>query len=173
MSRIPLLCIALICIVGCSSWLNREVELKRFPIDSLNGIIEQSGVQIDKQISSDGHGSLRITTTEPRTVHLFEIRDVDIENARLIYRAHVRTGNLNGQVYLEIRCHFPDKKEELFSRRRLTQMAGTKEWTKQEAAFFLGKESKPDNIKLNLVINGTGTVWIDDIQLLKGRLQKK
>lgn len=135
--------------------------------------MKQSGVQIDKQISSDGHGSLRITTTGPKTVHLFEVRDVDVENTRLIYRARIRTGNLNGQVYLEIRCQFPGKKEELFSRRRLAQMAGTKDWTKQEVVFFLGKESKPDNIKLNLVINGTGTVWIDDIQLLKGRLQKK
>jgi len=162
----------LICIAGCSSWLNREVELKRFPVDSLNGIVDQSGVQIDKRISSDGHGSLRITATEPKTVHLFDIRDVDVENARLIYRAQVRTENLNGQIYLEIRCHFPDKKEELFSRKRLTQTVGTRDWTKQEAVFFLGKESKPDNIKLNLVINGTGTVWIDDIRLLKGRLQK-
>jgi hypothetical protein len=135
--------------------------------------VDQSGVQIDKQISSDGHGSLRITATGPKTVHLFDIRDVDVENARLIYRAQVRTENLNGQIYLEIRCHFPDKKEELFSRKRLTQMAGTRDWTKQEAVFFLGKESKPDNIKLNLVINGTGTVWIDDIRLLKGRLQKR
>jgi hypothetical protein len=171
-NRFLLLCAAFVCIIGCSSWLNREVELKRFPIDSLDGIITQSGVQIDKQISSDGHGSLRINITEPKTIHLFEIRDVDVENAKLIYRAQVRTENLNGQIHLEIRCHFPDK-EELFSRKRLTQMTGTKDWTKQEAVFFLGKGIKPDNLKLNLVINGTGTVWIDDVRLLKGPLRKK
>lgn len=171
MNRILLLSVALTCIVGCSSWLNREVELKRFPIDSLDGIITQSGIQIDKQISSDGHGSLRITTTEPKTVYLFEIRDIDVENAKLIYRAQVRTKDLNGQIYLEIRCHFPNK-EELFSRRHLTQMIGTKEWTKQEAVYFLGKGMKPDNIKLNLIIKGTGTVWIDDVRLLKGPLRK-
>lgn len=167
-----LLLVVLICITGCSSCSNREVELKRFPIDSLDGIINQSDIQIDKQISSDGHGSLRITATEPKTVQLFEIRDVNIENAKLIYRAQVRTDNLNGQIYLEIRCHFPNKAE-LFSRRRLTQMTGTKDWTKQEAVYYLGKGMKPDNIKLNLVINGKGTVWIDDVRLLKGPINKR
>jgi hypothetical protein len=28
----------------------------------------------------------------------------------------------------------------------------------------------PDNVKLNFVVNGTGTIWIDDIRLLKGPL---
>jgi len=171
MNRFFLL-VAFICITGCSSWLNREVELKRFPIDNLDGIIIQLGVQIDKQISSDGHGSLRITATEPRTVQLFEIKDVNVENAKLIYRAQVRTENLKGQIYMEIRCHFPNKVE-LFSRRRLTQMMGTEDWTKQEAVYYLANGMKPDNIKLNLIINGTGTVWIDDVRLLKGSLRKR
>jgi hypothetical protein len=37
--------------------------------------------------------------------------------------------------------------------------------------FFLKKGEKPDYVKLNIVINGTGTVWIDDVRLLKAPLQ--
>jgi hypothetical protein len=33
--------------------------------------------------------------------------------------------------------------------------------------FFLEAGQKPDLIRLNLVVNGTGTVWIDDIRLLR------
>jgi hypothetical protein len=33
--------------------------------------------------------------------------------------------------------------------------------------FFLKKGEKPDYIKLNLVIEGKGTAWIDDIGLFK------
>lgn len=36
--------------------------------------------------------------------------------------------------------------------------------------FFLQKGENPDNVKLNLVIEGKGTVWIDDIHLYKGPL---
>jgi hypothetical protein len=171
-SRIHLLieCAMFICIAGCFG--NREVEIKRFPIDSLNGIITQSGVQIDKKISSDGNGSLRITTTEPTVIHLFEVKDIDVENARLIYRAQVRTENLKGQIYLEIRCNFPIEGE-LFSRGRITPITGTMDWTREEVPFFVAKESNPDNIKLNLIIDGKGTVWIDDVRLLKGPLRSK
>jgi hypothetical protein len=40
-----------------------------------------------------------------------------------------------------------------------------------EAPFFLKAGQKPEKITLNLVINGTGTVWIDDIVLAKEPLK--
>jgi hypothetical protein len=50
-------------------------------------------------------------------------------------------------------------------------MSGTNGWTSVETPFFLKKGEKPDNVKLNVVVDGTGTVWIDDIKLMKGPLQ--
>ncbi len=156
-------------IVGCSKPSKELVELKRFPVDNMEGIITQSGVQIDKQISSDGNGSLRITATEPAVVRLFEVGNIDVENARLIYQAKVRTEGVKGQVYLEMWCHFPDKGE-FFSRGLQTPLTGTTEWTTEETPFFLKKGENPNNVKLNLVIDGKGTAWIDDIRLVKGPL---
>jgi len=37
-----------------------------------------------------------------------------------------------------------------------------------EIPFLLHEGENPDNFKLNLVVGGKGTVWIDDIRLLKG-----
>ncbi len=145
-------------------------ELRSFPLDSTEGIIYQEGVTIDKQISSDGNGSLRIETIETTTVRLFETGDIDIEDARLIYQARVRTENVEGQVYLEMWCHIAGVGD-AFSRGLATPLTGTTEWTTEEIPFFLKKGENPDNVKLNLVINGKGTVWIDDIRLLKGPLK--
>ena len=157
-------------LVSCSNPSKQVVELKRFPIDNMEGIITRSGVRIDKDISSDGNGSLRITSTKPTVVRLFETGDIDVENARLIYQARVRTDNIEGQVYLEMWCHFPGKGE-YFSRGLQTPLTGTVEWTTEETPFFLKKGENPDNVKLNLVINGEGTAWIDDIRLLKAPLK--
>jgi hypothetical protein len=171
--RIYVLCICAVLIfvlVGCSKTLQEVVELKRFPIDSLEGIITQSGVQFDKEVSSDGNGSLKMVATEPTAVRLFELGDIDVENARLIYQAKVRTEGVEGQVYLEMWCHFPGKGE-FFSRGLQTPLTGTTNWTTEETPFFLKKGENPDNVKLNLVINGKGTAWIDDIRVLKGPLQ--
>jgi hypothetical protein len=163
------MCVALI-LVDCSKAPQEVVELKRFPIDSLEGIMTQSGVQFDKEVSSDGNGSLKIIATEPTVVRLFELGDIDIENARLIYQAKVRTEGVEGQVFLEMWCHFPGKGE-FFSRGLQTPLTGTTNWTSEETPFFLKKGENPDNVKLNLVINGKGTAWIDDIRVLKGPLQ--
>jgi len=147
-------------------------ELRRFALDGTEGLITQSGVALDKQISSDGHGSLRIDATGPTTVRLFETGDVDIEYARLIYQAKLRTEDVRGQVYLEMWCHFPGRGE--FFSRGLTQigtpLTGTTDWATEETHFLLQDGENPDNVKLNLVIGGKGTAWIDDIRLLKGKL---
>lgn len=167
------LCVSIVMIltvVGCSKPSNQVTELKRFPVDNLEGIITQSDVQIDEKISSDGNGSLQITATGPTVVRLFEVGDIDVENARLFYQAKVRTESVEGQVYLEMWCHFLGKGE-FFSRGLQTPLTGTTEWTNVETLFFLKKGENPDNVKLNLVINGKGTIWIDNIRLLKGLLQ--
>lgn len=157
--------------VGCGQKASKEVtELKHFPIDNTEEIITQSGVEIDKQISADGNGSLRITVAESTVVRLFETGDIDVENARLIYQAKVRTEGVEGQVFLEMWCHFPGKGE-FFSRGLQTPLTGTIDWTTEEIFFLLRKGENPDNVKINLVIDGKGTAWIDDIRLLKGPLQ--
>ena len=150
-------------------------ELKHYSLDSMEWIIEQDKVTIDRQISSDGNGSLRIEATEPTTVRLFETGDVDIENARLIYQAKLRTENVEGQVYLEMWCRFSSPGfpgiAESFSKGLMNSLSGSTDWTIQETPFLLQKGENPDNVKLNLVIEGKGTVWIDDIRLVKGPLK--
>jgi hypothetical protein len=156
-------------LVSCSNPSNQVIELRHFPIDSMDGIITRAGVRIDKDNSSDGNGSLRITSVKPTVIRLFETGDIDAENARLIYQARLRTAHVEGKVYLEMWCHFSGKGE-YFSRGLQTPLTGTTEWTTEETPFFLKKGENPDNVKLNLVINGKGTAWVDDIRLLKGPL---
>lgn len=142
------------------------VELKRFRLDNIEGIPSQSGLEIDRVVSSDGNGSLRIEVTQSTTVRLFETGDMDIENARLVYQAKVKTENVQGKVYLEMWCSFTGKGE-FFSKGLLQPLTGTIDWKILETPFLLKEGENPDNIKLNLVIEGGGIVWIDDIRLIK------
>jgi hypothetical protein len=157
-------------VLGCTQSSPQAVELKQYPLDTMDGVITQTGVEIDKTISSDGKGALKIVATEPTVVRLFETGDLDVENARITYQAKVRTEGVEGQTFLEMWCGFTGKGE-FFSRGLQSPLSGTMNWTTVETPFFLQKGQNPDNIKLNLVINGKGTVWIDDIKLIKGPLQ--
>lgn len=159
-------CVTMVfCSIGCSQ-STQVTEIKRFPVDDLHGIITQSGVQIDRDVSSDGRGSLRTTATEPMVVRLFELGDIDVEDASLIYQAKVRTKDVTGQVFLEMWCHFPGRGRFL-SRGLQTSVSGTTDWTTGETPLFLRKGRNPSKVKLNLVIKGKGTAWIDDVRLLK------
>ena len=155
--------------LSCSD-SSEVVELRHFPLDNAQGIITQTGVQFDPDMSSDGNGALRVTTDQPAVVRLFETGDLDIEDARLIYQASIRTDGVEGQVYLEMWCRFAGKGE-FFSRSLNTPLSGTTDWTTVTTPFFLKKGENPDNVRLNLVINGKGTGWIDDIRLFKASLQ--
>lgn len=151
---------------SCSKSVSNDVLIKAYPLDTLEGVIHQSGVMLDSQVTHDGHGSLMITVTEPAVVRLFETGDIDIEDAALIYQAKVRTEGFQGRVYLEMWCHF-DGIGEMFSRGLQAPLTGKNDWTSEEIPFFMKKGENPDNIKLNIVCEGSGTVWIDDIRLLK------
>lgn len=153
----------------CGKKQAQVVELRNFPLDNLDGLIALSGAEIDKAISSDGNGSLKITALDTTVVRLYEVRDIDIENARLIYQARVRCENLEGLAFLEMWCHFPGTGE-FFSRGLQTPITGTNDWTTVETPFFLKKGEKPDFIRLNFVAAGKGNAWIDDIKLLKAPL---
>ena len=75
------------------------------------------------------------------------------------------------ETRLQLRAeHFGDKGE-FFSRGLQSPLSGTTDWSTGETPFFLKKGENPDNVKLNLVIDGKGTVWIDDIHLFKGPLK--
>ena len=163
-------CPIIIFLTACSQRSIETAEIKHYPLDSMEGIITRSGVQLDKEISSDGNGSLHIAVNEAATVRLYETGDIDIENSQLIYQARLRTEDVEGQVYLEMCCHFPGKGE-FFSRALQSPLSGSQEWTSQETPFLLKKGENPDNVKINLVVNGNGKVWIDDIRLIKSPLE--
>jgi len=149
---------------SCSPRIDPPVRLVELPIDSLDGILTRSGVSFDPEVSDDGHGSLRVAAGGPMTVRLHETGDLDLENVRLAYRARLRTDGVQGRVYLEMWCHFPGRGE-FFSRALAAPLSGTTGWSSQETPFLLKPGENPDNIKLNLVVEGPGTVWIDEVVL--------
>ena len=91
------------------------------------------------------------------------------EDVQLIYEAKIKSENLSGQAYLEMWCVF-NNQGEFFSRGFDTAIAGTTDWKTIGTFFLLKKNEMPDQIRLNLVVNGVGTVWIDDIHLSKLQL---
>ncbi len=147
-----------------------EETVVEFPITDTAQIITQSGVEIDRSNETGGSGLLLIDAGEPMTVELFELDEQDFGSRRLTYRAQIRSQDLTatedsrGISYLELLAKFPDG-EELVSRGPRVPVSGTQDWTAAKAVLYLDKEGAPESVKLNLVVEGRGKVWIDDIKL--------
>lgn len=160
------LVLAMIFVVSCAEPEVEPVLVAEFPADNEEGLVDSFLVVFDDSVTSDGNGALRVSAVEPLKAKLYELGDVDVEDAVLVYRAKVRTRDVDGHAYVEMLCEFPDDIGH-FSRAVENPLYGTTEWTLQETSFDLAPGENPVNVRLNLVINGTGTAWIDAIRVWK------
>ena len=117
-------------------------------------------IEADSTAKCEGRASTKITTLWPTTVCLGEVEGPAIENAKLVYTARVKTA-LEGSAYLEMWAHLGGG--QYFSRGMNSTVSGRSDWQTIQTPFFFQMGQTPDKVTLNLVINGKGTVWIDDI----------
>lgn len=164
------LIISIISLLCCQKAPVESNVLVELPVDSIKNIISKSDVEFVKDVSKDGNGCIRIDVDEAKFIRLYELDNIDISNARLKYKAEVKTENFAGNVFLEMWCFF-EGKGRFFSRGLDNTLSGTNDWTTLETFFLLRKGENPDKVELDLVINGSGgKIWIDAIRLEKERL---
>src|SRR5439155_23778650 len=121
----------------------------------------------------------RIDAPKGRTVHLDKFSVLKApeppDGYLLTYRAQTKASELQGKAYLEMVCEFEDggQPSEAYSRGVMLSMTGTTDWASLETSFRIEKGGRaPDKFKFNVAIEGKGTVWIKDIELLRGPLPK-
>ena len=135
--------------------------IKRFSPDDAVIANDNVGVNVDLD-----DGAWKIEFAGIDTVALFEYPVEDVENCILTYRAKMKSEGLKGRSYQEMLCRLPDKGE-FFSKGLDNPVIGNTDWKVYEVPFYLKKDQKPDLLKINVFGEGTGTVWIKDIEILK------
>jgi hypothetical protein len=140
----------------------RAEDLKKLNLDDASAI--GTTIQTDAQVKAEGMSSIKITTQWPTTICLSEVKGPDIESAKLIYKAKVKS-NLEGTAFGEMWAHVGGG--QYFSRGMNDVVKQKTDWKTIQTPFLFQKGQKPDKVTLNVVINGKATVWIDDIVLSK------
>lgn len=141
-------------------------DLKKLSLDDASSL--GTTIQTDSRVKTEGKASIKITTQHPTTICLGEVVDLDVENAKLIYKAKVRS-ELDGIAFLEMWAHVDGGW--YFSKGMNDPIKGKSKWKLIQTPFMFQKDQKPDKVTLNLVIKGKGTVWIDDLTLSKAPLK--
>lgn len=135
------------------------------PTETLRSFRTSEATLNRDRITVSGDGWL-VDSKEAQTIRLFEIQAPKVEQCLLTYRAKMKTDSLAGGAYLEMWSRLPGRGE-FFSKGLQQKASGTTDWASYEIPFSLKKGQQPDLIKLNLVVEGKGKVWLKDVQLLK------
>lgn len=155
--------VAVACLAQCSV---QAQEMKRLGLDDTSSL--GLTVQADEETKAEGKASIRMTTLWPTTVCVGVVPGLDVEDAQLIFKAKVKT-DLQGSAFLEMWVQVGEG--QYFSKGMNDPVTGKSDWKTIQTPFQFQKGQKPDKVTLNIVINGQGTVWIDDIVLSKEPLK--
>jgi hypothetical protein len=141
------------------------VEIAHYP---LNGDAVPAGADavFDRDVSQDGGGSLRVETGEEGgRLRLYRIDDLGPVEGALLFTGFLKSQDLRGTGFFELWCH-PVEGNPAFVRGLPRRVAGTSDWKPQELSFSQpARCSNPTAVELNVVIQGAGTVWIDNLRL--------
>jgi hypothetical protein len=122
----------------------------------------------DVPLSGEVHpvetGGWTVSCVDTQTFRLFELPLDRFDHGVLTYQARLKSDGLAGRAYLEMWCLFPGRGE-FFSRGFESAITGSTDWVTSQTHFFLKAGEQPQAVRLNLVIEGRGTVFLDDIQL--------
>jgi len=158
--------ILIFCVILLVAGLGYAEELRKLNLDDAGAI--GTTIQTDTQVKAEGKGSVKITTQWPTTICLGEVTGLNVENAKLLYKAKVKS-DLDGSAFLKMWAHVGGG--QYFSRGMNDIVGGKADWKIIQTPFLFQKGQRPDKVTLNIVINGKGTIWIDDIVLSKESLK--
>jgi hypothetical protein len=135
----------------------RVIYLNR--LDSIDAILTRTGVTLE---TDRGKGRLRIDAIGSATIRLAQFRPNNASGGTLVYRGHLRSEGLKGRAYFEMRCNILGKGE--YSAKGLEQsVTGSQGWVSQATPLLLDKGDRCETMKLNLIAEGTGVVWVGNI----------
>src|SRR5712691_295637 len=153
--RLPIgLALSLIA-VNCSGASSSPHVIYHNRLESLDDILTREGLTLDAATSRGS--AIRIQSHGATTIRLAEVQTEPAEAVVLTYRGHLRTANLTGRAYLEMRCSIPGRGE-LFA--RASPSTGTTDWVAQATRLWLGSQQHAQTVTLNVQIEGAGVVWV-------------
>jgi len=160
--------IAIVVVLAASSAAGMQV-LNVYPADEPSVMEQGKDVQVnlDKEITTDNAGSLRVTFSgeAPADAMLFSEAITGVDDTVLWYEADIRCGSPGGAAYLALWVVMPDGNR--YFSRGIDQPCG-KDWRRSRIPFRLEKGHRPERIEMGVRFEGPGTVWVDNARLLKG-----
>ena len=135
--------------------------LVAFGCENLSGI--SPAFSLDKETKYKGESSICVDAASPCRVTAAQFDGPQKENFTLHSSAMVKTDLNPGAFIFELVVLFDGGY--YYSRAIDQRIVGKKDWQEVTADFLFKEGQTPEKVFVNLIIEGSGKVWIDDIKL--------
>jgi len=135
-----------------------QQKLRAFSLNE--GTISKGCVRVEND-------NWRIDSAENQTVRLFDLQHPEVEQCLLTYLSsrdqerEPERPRISGDVVP------PARSRRVLFEGQQQAVSSTTDWAAYEIPFYLRKNQRPDLIKLNIAVEGTGTVWLRNVEILK------
>ncbi|GAB4272993.1 MAG: hypothetical protein Kow0029_12180 [Candidatus Rifleibacteriota bacterium] len=147
--------------IALQSFLSAQ-EILAIPLDSLNEVSPK--IELDSECKVEGNNSIKITAVTPCRVTIHKIDGMGRDNFNLKTYLMIKTELEEGTVILETLVKV--KGGIYFSRALDQKVCGSSDWKQIYTNFRFKKDESPDEVLVNLIIEGRGIVWADELKFV-------
>ncbi|HSJ01418.1 MAG TPA: hypothetical protein VK956_03155, partial [Verrucomicrobium sp.] len=123
-------------------------------------------VKVDTSETTDGDGSLKVTAAHGAVVTVGELGWPGLNASEALWcEAQLKCADAPGGAYLEIWCDLADGSR-VSTKAKDLAVRDTAGWLAVRVPVVVKRPVEIRGIKVNLVIEGPGTAWVDDIRFL-------
>lgn len=158
--RLQFCMILLLAIISSSLWAE---EISSVALDSLKGVSPL--IELDSAEKIEGSSSIKITAETPCRVTIGQFAGLNYENFTLRTNVKVKTRMESGTVLLETLVKV--KGGVYFSRAMDQKLSGDTDWKEVFTNFFFKAGESPEEVTVNLIIDGKGVIWADDLKVFR------
>ncbi len=159
-----------VCVVwaGCSKKVEPPKEIQFFNCDTLDGVLTEGSAVVDTQDPAEGTGSLKIAAAQPVTLPLFEIK-LPGDGAKFTLQYKMKVKDFSGDAYGTMEVNYASGGKQSLNNYQ-SALGATSVWQQRELIYTVQRGQKVSSIVFSVILNGSGTVWVDDVHLIRAPL---
>lgn len=138
-----------------------------FPCNDISQI--RTLVSTDKSTTADGNGSIKIEAAQNALVTVADQKNLSVSKDNTLWcTLKVKCAGVKQRAYLEMWCEVAEGKR-AFSKGLDQPLQGDSEWKEIRLPMMVNGDFTVSRALVNVVIEGPGTVWVDQITFEKAR----
>jgi hypothetical protein len=124
-------------------------------------------ISIDKDTTADGNGSIKVEAAHNALVTVADQENLSVAKDNTLWcTLKVKCAGVTQKAYLEMWCEVAEGRR-AFSKGLDQLLIGDSEWKEIRLPMMVNGDFTVSRALVNVVIEGPGTVWVDEIKFSK------